>query len=299
MLTPLLLGLGFGGGLWLCLNGMTRPRPALTDALESLERAGSGTTTSTTTSTTTRRPTTPVRLAMAIAQAGGLDLGVLGRDLRITNRTFHRHALEKAVAAASLFALPVVVAAALIPAGVSIPLGFVAGASLVAAAAGFVVPDLTLRSEAARRRREFRHTLAAYLDLVVIIVAGGGGTESALHDAADAGTGWAFTTIRRALAGARLGGTTPWDALRDLGGELGIPELSELAAGVSLAGEHGARVRASLVAKAKSMREEQLTEIEAEAHAATERMSLPVVLLLFGFLAFILYPALQFVLEGL
>lgn len=291
MLTPLLLGLGFGSGLWLCLTGMTRPRPALTDALESLERPGAG--------RATQRPAVAVRLAMTVARAGGLDLGALGRDLRITDRTLHRHALEKTMAAASLFALPLVLAAALTPAGISIPLGFVAGSSLVVGAAGFVVPDLTLRSEAARRRREFRHTLAAYLDLVVIIIAGGGGTESALHDAADAGTGWAFTAIRRALAGARLGSTTPWDALRDLGGELGVPELSELAAGVSLAGEHGARVRASLVAKAKSMREEQLTEIEAEAQAATERMSVPVVLLLFGFLAFILYPALQFVLKGL
>lgn len=291
MLTPLLLGLGFGGGLWLCLNGMTRPRPPLTDALDSLERRRSD--------TATKRPAVAVRLAMTLAEAGGLDAGGLACDLRITNRTLHRHALEKAVAAASLLALPVVVAAALIPAGISIPLGFVAGASLVVGAAGFLVPDLTLRSEAARRRREFRHTLAAYLDLVVIIIAGGGGTESALHDAADAGTGWAFTAIRRALASARLSGTTPWDALRDLGGQLGVPELAELAAGVSLAGEHGARVRASLVAKAKSMREEQLTELEAEAHAATERMSVPVVLLLFGFLAFVLYPALQFVLEGL
>lgn len=291
MLIPLLLGVGFGGGLWLCLIGMTRPQPALTDALGSLEQPSSG--------GTSKRQAAAVRLAITIAEVVGLDLGGLRRDLRVTDRTVERHALEKVVAAASLFALPIIVAAVLTTGGVSVPLGFVVVASLVVGAVGFVVPDLTVRSEAARRRREFRHALAAYLDLVVIVVAGGGGTESALHDAADAGEGWAFTAIRRALAGARLSGTTPWTALRDLGDELAVEELSELAAGVSLAGEHGARVRASLVAKAESMREQQLTEVEAEAQAATERMSVPVVLLLFGFLAFILYPALQFVLEGL
>lgn len=291
MVTPLLLGIGFGGGVWLCLSGMTRPHPALTDALSSLERPSSP--------AASKRRAAAVRLAMRLAGTVGLDVGVLRRDLNITHRTVERHALEKVTTAASFFALPLVVAAALVAAGVSVPLGIVVGASLVVGAAGFVVPDLTVRSEAARRRREFRHALAAYLDLVVIVVAGGGGTETALHDAADAGAGWAFAAIRRALASARLSGATPWNALRELGEELGVPELSELAAGVSLAGQHGARVRASLVAKAQSMREQQLTEIEAEAQSATERMSVPVVLLLFGFLAFILYPALQFVLEGL
>ncbi len=291
MLIPLLLGIGFGGGLWLCLIGMARPQPALTDALRSLEQPSNG--------GASKRQVAAVRLATTVAEVVGLDLGVLRRDLRITDRTVDRHALEKIVAAASLFALPIIVTVVLAAAGVSVPLSFAVAASLLAGAAGFVVPDLTVRNEAARRRREFRHTLAAYLDLVVIVVAGGAGTESALHDAADAGEGWAFAAIRRALAGARLSGVTPWNALRDLGGELGVQELSELAAGVSLAGEHGARIRASLVAKAQSMREQQLTEVEAEAQAATERMSVPVVLLLFGFLAFILYPALQFVLEGL
>lgn len=294
MLTALLLGFLFGLGLLSCVRGVITPRPALADALRSLEEAPARPA-----GRAPRRQAAALRLARAAADATGADSGALRRDLRVTGRSLERHALEKVVAGASFFALPIVVGALLVAGGIGVPWGLVAIGALAGGVGGFLVPDLTIRSEAERRRREFRHALAAYLDLVVIVVAGGGGTESALHDAAEAGSGWAFTEIRRALSAARLAGSTPWAALRDLGDELGVAELAELAAGVSLAGEHGARIRASLTAKARSTREQQLTEAEAEAQAATERMSVPVVLLLFGFLAFILYPALQFVLEGL
>ena len=79
----------------------------------------------------------------------------------------------------------------------------------------------------------------------------------------------------------------------------GVPELAELAATVALAGTEGAKVRASLSAKAVSLRVHELTEAETSAQAATERMSLPVVLLFAGFLIFVGYPAVEHVLTGL
>jgi hypothetical protein len=72
-----------------------------------------------------------------------------------------------------------------------------------------------------------------------------------------------------------------------------------LAASVSLAGTEGAKVRTSLAAKAGALRTHQITDAEGDATAATERMSLPVMLLFLGFLAFIAYPALTKVLSGL
>ena len=84
-----------------------------------------------------------------------------------------------------------------------------------------------------------------------------------------------------------------------LGNELGVAELGELAASVGLAGSEGAKVRASLAAKAASLRSHQLAEAETTAQAATEKMSLPVVLLFAGFLCFIGYPAIERVLAGL
>ena len=84
-----------------------------------------------------------------------------------------------------------------------------------------------------------------------------------------------------------------------LGSELGISELTELAASVTLAGTEGAKVRASLTAKAAALRTRQLTDAEATAQAATERMSLPVVLLFGGFLLLIGFPAVAHVLTGI
>ena len=49
-------------------------------------------------------------------------------------------------------------------------------------------------------------------------------------------------------------GEPPWPGLDRLGTELGVPELNELAASVTLAGDEGARVRASIAAKARAMR---------------------------------------------
>ncbi len=164
---------------------------------------------------------------------------------------------------------------------------------------GFVLPDLGIRADAARRRRDFRHALGSFLDLVVVALAGGGGVETALSDAASIGNSWAFALIRRALDGARLARETPWSALGRLGQELGIGELSELAASVSLAGTEGAKVRASLAAKAASLRTHELAEAETADQAATERMSLPIVMLFAGFLFFIGFPAVERVLTGL
>ena len=68
---------------------------------------------------------------------------------------------------------------------------------------------------------------------------------------------------------------------------------------MALAGTEGARVRASLAAKAASLRTHELAEAETADQAATERMSLPVVLLFAGFLLFLGYPAVEKVLTGL
>jgi Flp pilus assembly protein TadB len=172
-------------------------------------------------------------------------------------------------------------------------------AGLLLAVVFFFVPDLTLRTEAAERRKAFRHALSSFLDLVVISLAGGAGVESALRYAAAIGEGWAFTQLRSALDVTMLTGETPWSALGRLGQELGVPELAELAASVSLAGTEGARVRESLAAKAKSLRDHELSEAEAEAQSATERMALPVVLLFLGFLILIGFPAVDAVLTGI
>jgi hypothetical protein len=64
---------------------------------------------------------------------------------------------------------------------------------------------------------------------------------------------------------------------------------------MQLAGEQGAKVRVSLAAQADALRSRQVSEIEAAAQAATERMGVPTVLLFTGFIALLGYPALDLV----
>ena len=226
----------------------------------------------------------------------GLRLDRLEPDLRLLNRTLEQHLGQKVLMAFFGLALPQLIVLAMYLAGTPVGLPIPMVASLGLAVLFFFVPDLTLRSEANARRDAFRHALGSFLDLVVISLAGGAGVESALRDAAAIGRGWAFAQLRQALDVATLTGETPWAALTRLGDELGVSELAELSASVSLAGTEGARVRDSLAVKATSLRDHALAQAESEAQASTEAMALPVVLLFVGFLILIGYPAVDAIL---
>lgn len=165
------------------------------------------------------------------------------------------------------------------------------GLAVAGAAAGWGWARIDLRSDADRARRAFRHALASYLELVTILMAGGAGVETAMFDAVAAGTGSEFRHLRGALTAAQARREPPWTALGQLGARLGVPELEELEASMTLAGG-GALVRDSLTAKAVGIRMKDLAQLESEAQARSETMVLPVALMFAGFLLLIGYPAL-------
>jgi Flp pilus assembly protein TadB len=164
---------------------------------------------------------------------------------------------------------------------------------VVGGTVGFFVPSLVLRNRARHRRRTFVHAFSAYLDLVNVLLAGGAGIETALTAAADAGEGWAFSSLRTVVARARLLRNSVWSEFKSLSNRWGIDEVGEVAGSMSLSGEFGARIRSSLAVRADSMRSRQIAEVEAAAQSATERMGLPMMLLFVGFIALLGYPALQ------
>jgi tight adherence protein C len=290
MIPLVALGAGAGLGCWLVVRALS-PRPARLDALlGQIARPGRP-------ALGGRAPTSsaPERVRRAAARIVRPAAGDERHEqrLRLAGRTGERHALDKLVGAAGGAAVVGLAGAGLALVGAAPPPAVLLVLAVGAGAGGFLLPDARLREEADRRRRAFRHALSSYLDLVNVILAGGGGIETALHAAAGAGGGWAFAAIRQALDRARLTNRTPWDTLAQLGAELGVEELGELAASVALAGSHGARIRQSLAAKADSLRGHQVAETEAAAEAATERMTIPVAVLLFGFLVFVAYPAIH------
>ena len=164
----------------------------------------------------------PAADVLGRAGAGWLVPAGVRRDLAVLGRSPERHLAEKVTLALVGLLFAPAVAALLLLGGAHLPLVVPLWASLIFMVAGFVLPDLGIHADANRRRRDFRHALSSFLDLVVVALAGGGGVETALGDAASVGSGWAFAYLRRALDQARLARQTPWAALGQLGQELGV-----------------------------------------------------------------------------
>jgi tight adherence protein C len=286
-----LAGMVLGTGLWLAWSGL-RPAPEpLGAALARVDRR-------------------PTELGPALPERG-LD----ERDIRLGRFLLRRlpplaHAVDRTHADLRLLGRPpeeqalrvglyLVLALVIGPwfgfvmwaVGLDVP-GFVTGfVTLGGIAWAALAPFAALRSEARARRHGFAHALSAWCDVVVMSLASGRGVEQAMETAAAAGRGWAFAELRGALHAGYVRGEPPWVALGQLGSELGIPDLTELSSTIAMAGEEGAAVRTTVAAKARTIRERMTADTELAAATVTERMSLPSILLVLGFLIFLGYPA--------
>jgi Flp pilus assembly protein TadB len=293
----LLTGAGAGIGLWLVLVGLFPRPPRLSRALDALDAPP------------LVDPATPDgavgwaartgRSAASWLRRAGLPTAGTRRDLAAIGKPVDVHLAEQVTAAVVCLLLPAAATTAFTVAGIHLGFAVPAAAGLVLGGFGFFAPELSMRGDAAKHRAAFRHALGSFLDLVVVALAGGAGVDQSLDDAAAVGKGRAYVELRYVLAEARVARVPPWDTLAGLGRRVGVGELEELAASVGLAGTEGARVRSSLRSRAAALRTRQLTDAEAEASAATERMSLPIVVLFTGFLVFIGFPALAAVFGGL
>lgn len=238
------------------------------------------------------------RRAAGGMDAIGLSLGPLRADLAMTGLSRDAFLARTVLSALGGLLLPLLVTAVLAFVGVQVAVVLPVVVTLVVALVGGMVPTLTVRSEAARRRRDFRHVVGSFLDLVAMSLAGGRGVPEALQSASEISDGWAMVRIRNALVAARLRGETPWAALGALGEDLLVDELRDLAAALALVADDGAKVRDSLAARAGSMRRRELAEAEGKAGESSETMLVAQLLLAVGFLAFLMYPAIVTVFGG-
>ena len=282
MSASILLGAGIGLGLFLLIRGSRRRAIPIDDLFRLLDRPADG-----------PQASRSALLGRVIRIVEGRSSPTVDRDLRVTGQTAERHAMAKLIGVVAGVGSPALLHALLLTQGGGLALGLLLVSLVGGPILGFTVPDVRLRAAARRRRLQFEHALSSYLDLVNVVLAGGAGIESALEAAADAGDGWVFEELRETLVRARATRRSPWTALGELGTALGVDPLTELASTVQLAGEQGARIRSSLTAKAAALRARQSAELEADAHAASERMGVPTVLMFVGFLVLLGFPALQ------
>ncbi len=163
--------------------------------------------------------------------------------------------------------------------------------ALAFAALFFFLPDLEVRRDAVTKRRDLRRVIGAYLDLVAMNLAGGRGLPEALKAAAEVSESGALRRIQQVLSNARITGTSQWEALGRLGEDMGVDELKDLSTSLALVADDGAKVRASLSARAETMRHRELAEIEGAAGEKSQSMLIAQLLLCAGFLVFLIFPA--------
>ena len=293
-----LVGAAIGGLLFALLLQLAPPRPSPLVQLGRLDAqyqaAGLG-------GSPSLRQAQPGR-AMSQTQLGRAILTELTRrgfsqlrlrqDLALTGRDLDDVMGRKVVAAVAGLLLTLLTMVGMqLTAGLTLPLGAPIAVAVVVAAGFFFLPDMEARRQAADRRRDFRRALGAYLDLVALEMAGSAAPAQALTSAARVGAGWPMALLRDTLFRATRAGTDQWAALTELGVRIGVPELRDLGTLVRLVEHDGARVRQTLSARAATMRRRELADAQGRAGERDQSMRLAQVVIGFGFVVFLGYPA--------
>lgn len=220
----------------------------------------------------------------------GWEFPSLRANLALADKSLESFLATKVLLGLFGFLLGPVMLVVATAAGLRVPFEIPVWLGLILAAVFFLLPDVEVKQKADQRRKDFRHAVGAFLDLVSMNLAGGRGVPEALMSASEMGGGWSMSRIRDALASARISGHTPWQALGGLAEEVRIDELRDLAATLSLVADDGAKVRESLTARATSLRRRQLTDLEGQAGERSQSMLVAQMVLVMGFLVFLAYP---------
>lgn len=287
-------GAGAGGGLWLALSGLFPGRPGLAETLAAMDW----------------EPTPPQPRAESLDEwTGRLVVRLLGPgrvrpgadrrpDLALLDKSEATHVGSQLTSALAATLAGPAIAMAVGVVGVGVRWQFPAMLAVALGAAGWLLPDFDVRLKAAKRRRAVRRELCGFLDIVSLELASGELIGGAVEKAARAGDGVVYRLLRLILADAAQRHVAPWDAVAAAGEERGLEELTALAASMRAAGGNGARVRETLSAKAASLRVQTLTDMQAEANAATAKMIVPLAGFTTGFMLLALYPSIARIMTG-
>jgi len=290
-----LAGVLCGAGFWVAIRGFTRRYAPSLESAASDGQATSlgGLTLDSSKAAAASWKTRAVEWSNSTVLLLGTDFKKFSKALRICGKTSAEHSWAKVSAALLWGFVPMIAVLAAGATGFSVPLWWGIVGVCIGVPGGYLLADRQLLEQAEKQRAAFRGAFVAYLDLVKILLAGGSHTDGALYQAAQVGRGQAFDEIRGALDWSRVHGRPLSAGLARLGDELGIQEVSEVAATVNLAETEGSSPSETLARKAEAAADRALSEAQADANALTERMSMPTVIIAFSFVVFIAYPALS------
>lgn len=287
----LLAGAGVGAGLWMLLLVLVPERTDLVTALQRPRRIVS------------LQPLQIEQTASGRGLAGlqerverrlaRLQLSTPDRDLAVAGISRGRFLLIRVAAVLGALLCGQVYSLVLLALGLGIPIAVPQLLFGVVAVVAWFSVGLWVRELAANRRREMRYALVSYLTLVALHRAAGLAMGAALRTAAASSSSRTFRRIRDRIDRSARAGESAWIGLADLASELGIDELSDIAAIADTAGTQGAGVYMTLMARASSLRRELQKAEETLAAQTSTKLAIPRVLLAFATFAFLLFPALM------
>ncbi|MFI6688396.1 type II secretion system F family protein [Streptomyces sp. NPDC050485] len=231
--------------------------------------------------------------AVLLRTAGEGTLRLPRQQLELVGRSPAAHLGRKIALALYGLLLPVLCVTLANLAGYPFPFAIPGIAGIGLAVVFWFLPDLQLRQQALEAKGDFRYAIKAYLRLVQLERAADAAPTQALKRAAEVGEGWVFAKIRDTITRAELEGISPWEGLKRLSIELDVPELGAPADIIAIAGEEGAAVGDSLGAQARSLSGALVTSAKAKANMASEKMVMPVAMLVLIMTVYIGYPALS------
>ncbi len=279
MVVALLAGATVGLGLWLIVRELVPAAPALGPALRQLHA-----------------PTPAVAGGAGAADEQGL-VGVVGRwvrvprqDLALIGSSPARWAIELVGFTLVGLVVPPLLTLLLALAGIGLPIAVPAVAGVGLAVLFGFLANVSVRQRAGDAREEFARHVAVFLDLIALELAASRGPVEALERAAAVGAGWVPQRIRASLANSRLQLQPPWQGLRQVAAEIGVPDLGDVGDMMTLLGDEGAPVYDTLRARAASIRAALLAREEDRANTATTALYIPTSLLVFVLFIIAAYP---------
>jgi tight adherence protein C len=268
-----------GLGVFLIIRGLVPAGPALGPALERLHPRPE-----------VAHPRSKEGLVESLTRV--LRLAPPMTELRLIGQTVDRYVLEKVGYALFGLLFPAFLTEILSLLGIGLHWYVPTVVGIGCAIGMFLLVDVSIKQKAAKAREEFRRVVATYLTLVGLVRYAGSGAVESLEQAARIGDGWVFDRIRHALDTARYANEAPWNRLRQVSVEIGVPDLGEVGDIMSLVGDQGAQVYQTLISRAQSMRTALRTAEQKRAATATTLLYIPTTMLLFVFIILIGYPAL-------
>ncbi|MER7959199.1 type II secretion system F family protein [Streptomyces sp. NPDC096030] len=233
--------------------------------------------------------TLPERVGTRLLAEFGNRITLPVQDLNLLRISPAEHLGKRFLFALYGLLLPQLLQALLALAGTPFPYTLPAVISLALGALFWFWPGKDVTRHAAAARLIVRHAAASYLERAALARIANSGAAQALTQTAEVGDGWIFVRMRQVFHEADLAGITVWDALKQLGDELGIPELARPADTLALAGD-GAAVYTTLQAQARQLRIALLSDAKAQANEASAAMILPVTSGVILMLIFVMIP---------